>query len=92
MARDLPFNPYEVCRTIALEQITYEVDDTQILFEPRLSPSQNLEGTGLHFRQIINGKLHARSEFVPRDELENEENFNAKFNQLLDAFEKSLKI
>ena len=90
MERELPFNPYEVCRTTALERITFKVGDTQIVFEPRLSPSHDLEGIGLLFRQIVKGKLYARSEFVPRDKAENEESFNAKFNQLLDAFEQSL--
>ena len=69
MERELPFNPYEVCRNIAMERTTFKVGDTQIIFEPQFTPLHAFKGTALYFRQIVKGKLHARSEFVTREDL-----------------------
>ena len=90
MERELPFNPYEVCRNIAMERTTFKVGDTQIIFEPQFTPLHAFKGTALYFRQIVKGKLHARSEFVTREDLDDEVGFNAKFEQFLREFENSL--
>ena len=86
MERELPFKPYEVCRK-TMERTTLNVGDTDIIFDPQFTPSHDFRGTSLHFRHIVKGKLHAKSEFVTREDLDNELSFNAKFEQLLATFE-----
>ena len=73
-----------------MERTTFTVGDTHIIFEPQFTPSHDFKGTALYFRQILKGKLHARSEFVTREDLDDEVSFNAKFEQLLGKFENSL--
>jgi len=90
MKRELLFNPYKVCQSKA-QRTTFKVGDMHITFEPEFTPWHEFKGTSLYFRQMVKGKLHARSEFVTRQDLDDEAGFNAKFNQLLDAFEQSLK-
>ena len=91
MERELPFNPYEVCQNIAPQRTVFRVDDIQIVFQPQFAPSSLFMGTLVYFRKVIEGKLHAASNIIPREELDDETTFNAKFMQLLDTFAESLR-